>query len=177
MGASKLVGCHHHCPLVKPWEALHFSSNWFRLCGQWSWHSAFLLLVFSGSDLCSADVPPFFKGCYIHWSLVGFIFRTITANMEDGRVEAMGKNDEISIFGFSEVLNSTSFFFSPYKNVSCFLRIFWVNISHSCCKCWCKKEGAKEIWSIAQIRSEWPKELPLMFHPLSNWRPSEELLD
>lgn len=121
-GCIPLVGCHHHCPLVKPCEALHFSLNWFRLCGQWSWHSAFLLLLFSGSDLCSADVPPFFKGCYIHWSLVGFIFRTITGKMEDGRVEAMGKYGEISIFVlfFSEVLNSTSFFFFPHtKIVSC----------------------------------------------------------
>ena len=135
-------------PSLSPGETLGGIAFFFELISfVWPMELTLGIFVacFSGSDLCSADVPPFFKGCYIHWSLVGFIFRTITANMEDGRVEAMGKNDEISIFGFSEVLNSTSFFFSPYKNVSCFLRIFWVNISHSCCKCWCKKEVAKEI--------------------------------
>lgn len=80
----------------------------------------FCCFCFLGVICVVQRMCPFLKVAIM--SIGWFYLQNHTGKMEDGRVEAMGKYDEISIFVFffPEVLNSTSFFFFPHtKTVSC----------------------------------------------------------
>lgn len=98
----------------------------------------FCCFCFLGVICVVQRMCPFLKVAIM--SIGWFYLQNHTGKMEDGRVEAMGKYDEISIFVFFSWGTQLNLFFlfSPYKNC---LLLFWGffgwNISHSCCKCWC----------------------------------------
>ena len=119
-------------PSLSPGETLWGIAFFFELISfVWPMEltlGIFVAFVFFGSDLCSADVP-LFKGCYyVHWSLVGFIFRTITVpekwRWAGGSHGKKWRNQHLCFFFLRY---STSFVFFPHtKKSPVFLRIFWV---------------------------------------------------